>query len=198
MAITERALTLEELLQLPEVDEKPYLELWDGVVRQKVSPQNRHGVLQGQLVEGLNRVARPKQLGLASTETRFKVNGGTAVPDVSYYRRERIPLLPNGQVRDDLLGPPDLAVEIVSPGQSVSELVRKCVWYADNGVRITLLVVPADEIVFDFRPGAPLRVLQGTDRIDVDDVLPGFELTAAGLFDLLVPPWARPAETREE
>ena len=59
-------------------------------------------------------------------------------------------------------------------------------------------MVPDDEIVFDFRPGAPLRVLQGADRIDVDEVLPGFELTVAGLFDLLVPPWARPSETPAE
>jgi hypothetical protein len=36
MAITQRRLTLEEFLKLPE--EKPYLELIDGVVRQKVAP----------------------------------------------------------------------------------------------------------------------------------------------------------------
>jgi Uma2 family endonuclease len=124
MAIIERALTLEEFLQLPEVDEKPYLEFWDGVVRPKVSPQHRHGVLQGQLVEGLNRVARPKQLGLASTETRFKVNGGTAVPDVSYHGQERIPLLPNGQVKDELLGPPDLLSRSSRRGRASAS------WYA--------------------------------------------------------------------
>jgi hypothetical protein len=37
VAITERRMTLEEFLKLPEIDEKPYLELVDGVVRRKQS-----------------------------------------------------------------------------------------------------------------------------------------------------------------
>jgi Uma2 family endonuclease len=189
MAISERTLTLEEFLALPE--EEPALELWDGVVRQKVSPQNQHGLLRAKLGGRLNRVGEPFRLGLVFTEVRFATDSGSAVPDVSFYTRERIPLLPNGRVSNERLGPPDLAVEIVSPEQSVSLLIRKCLWYAEIGVRVTLLVVPNDETVFAFRPGAPLRALGGNDRIDPDDVLPGFELTVAGLFDLLIPPWAR-------
>ena len=44
MAITDRRLTLEEFLALPE--EKPALEYADGEVTQKVSPKARHGRLQ--------------------------------------------------------------------------------------------------------------------------------------------------------
>ena len=192
MAIAERTMTLEEFLALPE--EEPPLEFWDGVVRQKVSPQYQHGMLQFNFGKLLDGIVGPSGLGQVFTETRFRADRGSPVPDLSFYRRERIPLLPNGWVSNERLGPPDLAVEIVSPEQSVSQLIHKCLGYAASGVRVTLLVVPNDEMVFAFRPDAPLEALHGADRIDLDDVLPGFELTVTGLFDLLVPPWARSAE----
>ena len=196
MAIAERAMTLEEFLALPE--EEPALDFWDGVVRQKVSPQSQHGMLQMNLGERFKRFVEDRRLGLVFSETRFRADRGSPVPDLSFYRRERIPLLPNGRVKNELLGPPDLAVGIVSPEQSLSLLIHKCLGYADNGVQVTLLVVPNDEIVFAFRPDTPLRALHGADRIDLDDVLPGFELTVAGLFDLLVPPWAQSAKAPAE
>ena len=189
MVTSERPMTLDEFLTLPE--QEPALEFWDGVVRQKVSPQPQHARLQPKFAELLGQVAESGRLGLVFTEVRFKCGTGTAVPDISFYARDRIPLLPNRRIANGILGPPDLAVEIVSPDQSVVELVRKCLWYAANGVRVTLLLAPDDGSVFAFRPNAAPRVLHGSDRIDLDDVLPGFELTVADLFGLLVPPWAR-------
>lgn len=38
--------------------------------------------------------------------------------------------------------PPDLVVEIASPRQSINGLVRRCIWYTENGVGIALLVDP--------------------------------------------------------
>jgi hypothetical protein len=43
--------------------------------------------------------------------------------------------------------------------------------------------------VLVFRDGQPLRLLQGDDRIDLDEVLPGFELTVRAMFDALAPDW---------
>ena len=196
MAISERAMTLEEFLALPEAE--PALEFWDGLARQKVSPQGQHGILQFRFAEQLNHVVEPRQLGQVFTETRFTCGGRAPVPDISFYVPDRVPLLPSGEVSNDILEPPDLAVEIASPGQSLVELFRKCLWYAEHGVRITLLVAPDDRAVIAFRPGVPPLVLQGADRIDLDEILPGFELTVAGLFELLTPPWGRPAKTPAE
>lgn len=50
MTITERRMSLEEFLALPEIDEKPYLEFHDGVVTQKASPKLRHGLLERAVV----------------------------------------------------------------------------------------------------------------------------------------------------
>jgi Uma2 family endonuclease len=85
--------------------------------------------------------------------------------------------------------PPDLAIEIISPDQPVRELLEKCLRYAEVGVAVSLVVDADDETVYAIRPNQPLRVLRGADRINLDDVLPGFELTVSGLFDSIVPDW---------
>ena len=55
-----------------------------------------------------------------------------------------------------------------------------------NGVRIALLVDPFDDSVILFRPGGTPVALSGSDRIDLDEILPGLELTAQTLFDTLL------------
>jgi Uma2 family endonuclease len=58
MAITERRMTLDEFLKLPEIDEKPYLELVDGVVEQKPPAEWVHAFLQPALAALIDRHAR--------------------------------------------------------------------------------------------------------------------------------------------
>jgi Uma2 family endonuclease len=199
-------MSFEEFLALPE--EKPYLE-WDrGVVVQKDVPRDRkevshvvppeadHGSLQTEIAIQLDRVSRAGRLGKVFTETRIVTPGWAPVPDVSYIRKER--LEPASRRRFGKVEiPPDLAVEIISPDQTVRELLEKCLRYAEVGVAISLVVDPDDETVYAIRPGQPLRVLRGDDRIDLDDVLPGFDLTVRALFDSIVPDWLRGDATSE-
>jgi Uma2 family endonuclease len=183
MAVTPRSLTLEQFLELPE--EKPALEYFEGEVTQKVSPKGRHSGLQSALVELIQHFAKPLKLARAFTELRTTYGGASTVPDVSVYRWERIPRNERGQVADDFVEPPDITIEIVSPSQSVTGLVRRCVWYVGNGVGVALLIDPDDWSVIAFQPGALPRVLRGADRIELDEILPGFELTVQELFDSL-------------
>jgi Uma2 family endonuclease len=179
-------MTLDEFVTLPEV--KPHLEFTDGLVTQKVAAKPTHGSLQAYLATRLNRVAGPLRLGRAFTETRFHTPTWSPVPDVSYYRRDRIQWRSN-RPPDDFLEPPDIAVEIVSPEQRVTELIKKCTRYIGLGTQIALLIDPDDETIPVSRPGQPLQVLQGDDLIQVDELLPAFVLTVSGLFATLAPDW---------
>lgn len=183
MAITSKKLTLEQFLKLPE--EKPALEYEEGRITQKPLPKGKHSVLQLEVAEVINRVARPARLGRAFPELRFTFEGRSYVPDVSVYKRERIPRDPDGRVADDFFVPPDITIEILSPGQSLNAVIRRCAWYASNGVAGALLVNPADESVRLFFPGQQPRVLHYQDPIDLGDLLPGFHLTVDQLFDSL-------------
>jgi Uma2 family endonuclease len=182
MAISQRQ-TLEQFLALPE--EKPALEYEDGRVTQKVSPQGKHSRLQSGVVDRFNRFTEPRQLAIAFPELRTTFAGYSRVPDVSVYLWERIPVDESAKVADVFREPPDIAVEIVSPGQSVNALVRRCLWYVGHGVQAALLLDPADESVLLIRPDRTTTGLHGPDRIDLQDVLPGFHLTVQDLFDSL-------------
>ena len=184
MALTQSRLTLEEFLALPEA--KPALEYADGEVMQKVSPKGQHSWLQYRFPEWFNRVTVSRQLAAAFPELRTTFAGRSYVPDVAVYRWERIPRDAHGKVADEFTEPPDIAIEIVSPDQSVTALIRKCLWYVAHGVTLALLVDPDDESVLRFRPDSPLQVLQGADVIDFGEVIPDLRLTVDEVFAMLV------------
>jgi Uma2 family endonuclease len=183
MAVTQQKLSLEEFLKLP--GEKPALEFLEGTVRQKVSPKARHSKLQRKLVDFINAFAEPRQLAEAFPELRLTFAGESPVPDVAVLRWNNIPYDDQGFPVDDLFQAPDIAIEIVSPDQSVTSLVRKCLWYVANGVAVALLVDPDDESVLAFRKGQEPRAPRDSDRIDLDEVMLGFPLTVQELFGAL-------------
>src|SRR5687767_4683780 len=161
MATTQRGLTLEQFLQLPEAE--PALEYMNGTVTQKVAPKVHHGRLQQLLSEYIRRYAEPRGVAIHFTETRGKFAGSSPVPDVAVYRRERIPLRPGGEFIEDLYEPPDVAIEILSPEQHRADLIAKCEWYVAHGAALALLVDPDDRSVMAFRPGAEAVALYGAD-----------------------------------
>ena len=183
MAVTGRRLSLEEFLALPE--EKPALEYVDGEVTRKVSPKYRHGLLQTAFVKLVDGFSVPRQLARASVETRCSFAGTSVVPDCVVFVWDRIPTDEHGDALDDVAVPPDIAVEIFSPGQSVRDQVDRCRWYVRNGVRVSLFVHPQDRSVRAFRRDMETAPLRGADRVDLGDVTPGFSFSVDELFAAL-------------
>ena len=179
MTITERRLTLAEFLALPE--EKPALEYADGEVTQKVSPKARHGTLQ--LVVA-NRLDVPG-VSRAFPETRTTYAGRSLVPDVIAFTWDRIPEDEQGEIPDDITVPPDVAVEVRSPGQSVRDQIERCRWYVANGVRLSLFVDPLRRVVRVFRPDGESGPLAGDDVIDLSNVIAGCAFSVNELFAAL-------------
>jgi len=184
MAVERRRMSLEEFLELP--DEKPALEFEpDGTVVQKMSPKGKHSALQKSFIEWIDSFGEPRRLALAFPELRTVFAGAAYVPDVAVYLKNRIAWTAEDEVPDDFTLPPDIAIEIVSPKQSVNSLVRRSVWYVENGVQISLVVDPYDRSVVLFRAAVAPRALRVTDVIDLTQVLPGFKLTVEQVFDAL-------------
>lgn len=180
MAVNAAPMTLERFLELPE--EEPALEFFEGSVCQKVSPKGKHSRLQIVLAKLISDFAEPKQLAMVFTELRATYGGASFVPDISVYRWHRVPFDEQDDIAEDFREPPDIAVEIVSPTQSTNALVRRCLWYVENGVELALLIDPQDRSVLSFRPGQVTKPLADTDLFDVSDILPGFQLTVRQLF----------------
>ena len=66
--------------------------------------------------------------------------------------------------------------------QEAAGRIDRCIWH----VRIAPIAAPDRRSVLRFRPDALPDSLRGDDRIDLDKVLPGFELTVAQRFASLV------------
>jgi Uma2 family endonuclease len=140
------------------------------------------------VTERINAFAEPRRLALAFTELRTTYAGFSRVPDVSIYRWDRIPVDATGKVLDDFHLPPDIALEIISPGQRTNALLRRCLWYVANGVHIALLLDPPDESIALFRPDQAPIYLKGSDRVDLTEVLPGYTVRVQDIFaDLTLP-----------
>ena len=186
MSIAEQAtLTLDEFLELPET--KPASEFWNGQTRQKPMPMTKHSAIQGGMTVKMTLAAEAKKprLGRALPELRCTFAGRSVVPDIAYVRRERLPIESDGRLADRFLAAPDITVEIVSPEQSLFELVEKVGWCVQNGVQLGWLIDPDDQEILEFAPGAPPRRLPQDGALDGRDVLPGFRCSVAEVFSWL-------------
>jgi Uma2 family endonuclease len=116
MSIATQSLTLEEFLNLPET--KPALEFIHGKIVQKPMPQGEHSLLQAELCEAINQVAKPQKIARAFPELRCTFGGESIIPDISVFRWGRIPVETSGRVANRFELHPDWAIEILSPEQS--------------------------------------------------------------------------------
>ena len=184
MATVHTGLTLEEFLKLP--DEKPALEYLDGVVTQKMAAKGPHGTLQFVLAKWLDQAGGEGETAWVMTETHANwPDRASLVPDISVYRIEHLPLTADGEVAEDLWVPPDIAVEIASPGQSANQLTTRAQTLTSLGVRVVLVVEPRLRRVRIARPGRPIVTYQGNDVVTVGDVLPDLSFVVRDLFAAL-------------
>jgi Uma2 family endonuclease len=88
--------------------------------------------------------------------------------------------LPPGQV---LAVPPDLMVEVLSPGNTESEMDRKLREYFQAGVRLVWLIDAAKKTAVAYRSEHDATPIAAEGSLDGEDVLPGFTLPLAELFE---------------
>jgi Uma2 family endonuclease len=111
--------------------------------------------------------------------------GASRVPDVAVYAWDRIPRDADGVVADDFSEPPDIAIEIASPGQRRRALVERCRRFVAEGVKASVLVDPDDRSVVAVRPGTEPLTLRPGDVLDLSDVIPRLRIDIRELFDAL-------------
>lgn len=184
MAIASRPMTLAEFLKRHE--DSAVLEYASGVVTEKMPPSNEHGLLAGVIVQQINSFAVPRKLGAVGVEVRTTntESGVSRVPDLSVFVWDRIERDPVARRRGAFI-PPDIAIEIASPGQSRPMQIERCREFIEQGARIALMFDPRTKSVIDVRAGGIERRLRGDDVLDLGDVIPGLTLVVGELFAML-------------
>jgi Uma2 family endonuclease len=102
-------------------------------------------------------------------------------PDVAFIRAERIP--PEGVPKGYIPIAPDLVVEIVSPGDTATEVQQKVEEWLGFGVRAVWVVYPAGPRLQLNLPDGTARMLGPDDEVDGGEALPGFRMRLRDLLD---------------
>jgi len=165
-----KILTLEEFLQLPET--KPASEFVQGEIIQKPMPQGKHSVIQSELPSAINTFLRPQHIAQAYVELRCTFGDRSVVPDVAVFQCVHIPRDPDGQIANRFLIAPDWTIEILSPDQSQTKVVRNILHCLDYGTQMGWLIDPEEKLVFVYFSDRTLTVYEEKNAI------------------LPVPPWA--------
>jgi Uma2 family endonuclease len=115
----------------------------------------------------------------ADSTLRMPSTGRVRLPDVAFVSTAR---LPKTRERIPTLAP-DLAVEVLSQSNTPAEIAQKLREYFDSGTRLAWVIDPeARTAAIYHRAGEPTRVLNETDQLDGEQVLPGFTFPVADLF----------------
>lgn len=99
-------------------------------------------------------------------------------PDAAFVATDRVPVDRTGFARLA----PDLAVEVVSPSNTMREINDKICDYLDAGTRMVWIIEPRRRTVTVYRSHDDIRILGEGDEVDGGDVLPGFSLRVRDLF----------------
>lgn len=171
---TRTRLTLDEFLALPGIDERR-LELIDGEVYEKVSPRWGHGFVAGELY------ALFRDQGHASVEPRAVIpptgtlEATSPIPDFAFYLEA-----PPGPM-EWMTRPPDLLVEILSPGQRLPDIRAKLDAYLGFGVPEVWVVDLSERSIEVFRDGERQRL--GDGDLLTPRAVPGLAIVLRDFFD---------------
>ena len=182
MRDTSPLVTAEELPAIVARDDYRY-ELVAGRVIRMSPPGWQHGVIVVRLLALLDAHVRPRRLGALVTEVGFKLRSNPDTvrgPDISFVRQDR---LPAEKKFDYWSGAPDLAIEVLSPGNTPRDISAKVSDYLSTGVSEVVVIDPAAETVTRHRAGQQSQVIPRGGELDLDDVLPGFRCAVNDILE---------------
>lgn len=108
--------------------------------------------------------------------------GLVRIPDVSFIAWDRLPNRESPQQPIPELAP-DLAVEVLSEGNTKAEMARKVREYFEAGVILVWLIDPKKRIARVFSAVEKSSVVRADQVLDGGNVLPGFVLRLSDLLD---------------
>ncbi len=180
----ERLLTPRDLVNLPD-DGKRY-ELHQGELVAVGISSRKHSKLGAWLVMTLLLFIERQSLGgdVTGADGTFQLTAfDTSVPDAAYVSAAKTAALP----RDTVFYPfaPDLTIEIKSPSQSKRDMQLLPVLYINAGSRLVWCIDTKAENVTVYRANGEHFTLSREDRLDGEDVLPGFTVELEQLFAVI-------------
>lgn len=185
-----KPITLDELMAMDE-----RVEIINGEIVEMAAAGAIHQIIGSNIFVVLHPVVTEKGLGAVfydgMTFLMFSPAGrlkDSFIPDISFIRNENIPA--KWDPHKPHPGVPDLAIEIVSPGDDADTVQTKRRTYLEKGTEQVWVVYPQTREVHQFRrDGKPeIRIYKEGETLDCEALFPGLALTTEMIFKL--PAWA--------
>jgi Uma2 family endonuclease len=179
MSTTTHLMTAEEFMNLD--DDSHRHELIKGELLTMPSPKPLHGRVVANLTMLLLQHVKANRLGVVYTESGYHLESDPDTvlgPDMSFVSAERVDQSDEHYYE----GPPDLAVEVLSPGDRKGYVERKLALYLEMGTRSVWLVNTRRRTVEIVLSSGDRRTLNETDDL-VDDTIPGFRVKVSEIFE---------------
>lgn len=141
-----------------------------------------HGAITRRVGALLGAFVDEHQLGeVVGAETGFWLGPDTLRgADCAYVGRAKLASL----TEPDKYAPfaPDLAVEVVSPGDTAADIRDKVDLYLAAGTRLVWVIYPSLRAVDVYRPDGTAQIVDADGVLEGGDLLPGLRLVVADLF----------------
>ena len=178
-------MTADELLRMPHDGYRR--ELVAGELKTMTPTGFEHGEVILRLGGLLDAFVRQHGLGrVAGGDPGFVLTRDpdtVRAPDVAFIRKERLATNPAGPAF--WRGAPDLAVEVMSPSDTVHQVDEKSKAWLAADTTMVWVVNPAWRTVTVYRSAADIKTLTEDDDLDGQDVLPGFRCRVSEIFENL-------------
>jgi Uma2 family endonuclease len=156
-------------------------ELIKGELLTMPPPQRPHGRVSANLIMILGQFVKANRLGQVCAEGGYQVESDPDTvlgPDVSFVASDRVVDPEEGYYP----GPPDLAIEVISPSDRRGRIERKLGLWLEAGARSIWHVNPRRRTVEVISSTSARRTFHETDEL-VDDTVPGFRVKVSEIFD---------------
>ena len=179
---TTKLMTADELLMMPK--DGFHYELVRGELKRMSPTGDVHGSVTMALASPLYQYVKLNQLGkVYAAETGFKLESNpdtVRAADISFVSMERVQAA--GRIEGYRSGAPDLAVEVLSPGNTKREMAEKVEAYFAAGARLVWIVNPKLKNVTVYRSLTDIATLTEKDMLEGGEVVPGFQIPVAEIF----------------
>jgi Uma2 family endonuclease len=159
-------------------------ELIAGELRKTGPAGWKHGTVAGKLHTRLGQHVEQQQLGrVLGADPGFLIARDpdtVRAPDIAFIHKDRLPAEEPSEAFWP--GAPDLAVEVVSPSDTLGDVDDKVKTWLDAGAAAVWVVNPKWRSVTVYHSAADIKTLTESDDLDGGDVVPGFRCPVRDIF----------------